>query len=125
MSSLEIGIASFPILLLLIFMRVPIGLAMLMCGIGGTWIIMGQPNAILARLKVETFSTFSSYTLSIIPLFLLMGQFATLGGMSQSLFRAANTWIGHRKGRCRHVGPWAPALVSAPSVAPRSPPRPP
>jgi len=98
LSNLEIGIVSFPILLLLIFMRVPIGLAMLMCGIGGTWIIMGSPNAILARLKVETFSTFSSYTLSIIPLFLLMGQFATLGGMSQSLFRAANTWIGHRKG---------------------------
>jgi C4-dicarboxylate transporter, DctM subunit len=98
LSNLEIGIVSFPILLLLIFLRIPIGLAMLMCGIGGTWIIMGHPNAILARLKVETFSTFSSYTLSIVPLFLLMGQFATLGGMSQSLFKAANTWIGHRKG---------------------------
>jgi C4-dicarboxylate transporter, DctM subunit len=97
-SSLEIAIWSFPVLLFLIFMRMPIGLAMLACGIFGTWIIMGSPNAILARLKQETFSTFSSYSLSIIPLFLLMGQFATLGGMSQSLFKAAETWIGHKKG---------------------------
>lgn len=98
MTNLEIGIASFPVLLLLIFLRIPIGLAMLMCGLGGTWILLGSPNAILARLKVETYSTFSSYSLSIIPLFLLMGQFATLGGMSQSLFKAAETWLGHRRG---------------------------
>jgi tripartite ATP-independent transporter DctM subunit len=97
-SSFELALWSFPILIGLIFLRVPIGLAMLACGIAGTWIIFGNPNAILSRLKLETYSTFSSYSLSIIPLFLLMGQFATLGGMSQSLFRAANTWLGHRKG---------------------------
>ena len=98
MSNLEIGILSFPVLLLLIFLRMPIGLAMLLCGLGGTLIITGNPNVILAKLKNETFSTFSSYSLSIIPLFLLMGQFATLGGMSQALFRAAESWLGHRKG---------------------------
>src|SRR5690606_23864197 len=53
---------------------------------------------ILAKLKGETYTTFSSYSLSIIPLFLLMGQFATLGGMSRSLFKAAETWLGHRRG---------------------------
>ena len=98
MSSLELGLYSFPVLLLLIFLRIPIGLAMLICGLTGTWLIMGSTTPILARLKGETYSTFSSYSLSIIPLFLLMGQFATLGGMSQSLFRAANAWLGHRKG---------------------------
>ncbi len=98
MSSLELGLYSFPLLLLLIFLRIPIGLAMLACGLVGTWIIMGSTAPILARLKGETYSTFSSYSLSIIPLFLLMGQFATLGGMSQSLFRASNAWLGHRKG---------------------------
>ncbi len=98
MSGFELALWSFPVLIGLIFLRVPIGLAMLACGIAGTWIIFGNPNAILSRLKLETYSTFSSYSLSIIPLFLLMGQFATLGGMSQSLFRAANTWLGHRKG---------------------------
>ncbi|MEO3386224.1 TRAP transporter large permease [Mesorhizobium sp. CAU 1741] len=98
MSGLELGLYSFPILLLLIFLRIPIGLAMLLCGLGGTWLIMGSPAPILARLKGETYSTFSSYSLSIIPLFLLMGQFASLGGMSQSLFKAANAFLGHRRG---------------------------
>ncbi|MDN2567062.1 TRAP transporter large permease [Aquibium sp. A9E412] len=98
MSNLELGIWSFPVLLVLIFLRLPIGLAMLICGIVGTWIITGSTVPVLAKLKNETYSTFSSYSLSIIPLFLLMGQFATLGGMSRALFRAAETWLGHRRG---------------------------
>lgn len=98
MSALEIGLWSFPVMLALIFLRLPIGLAMLLCGLGGTWILMGSSAPILARLKAETYSTFSSHSLSIIPLFLLMGQFAGLGGMSQSLFRAAAAWLGHRRG---------------------------
>jgi C4-dicarboxylate transporter DctM subunit len=98
LSNLEIGIWSFPILLLMIFVRLPIGLAMLLCGIVGTWLVTGTWNPILAKLKAETYSTFSNHSLSIIPLFLLMGQFAGLGGLSQSLFRAANAWIGHRRG---------------------------
>jgi C4-dicarboxylate transporter DctM subunit len=98
LSNLEIGIASFPVLLLLIFLRLPIGLAMLLVGLAGSWFVFGSTTPILAKLKSETYSTFSSYSLSIIPLFLLMGQFATLGGMSQSLFKAAETWLGHRRG---------------------------
>lgn len=98
MSDLEVGLVSFPILLLLIFLRLPIGLAMLLCGIVGMWIVTGSFSPILSKLKNETYSTFSSYSLSIIPLFLLMGQFATLGGMSRSLFKAAETWLGHRRG---------------------------
>ncbi|MCO5159013.1 MAG: TRAP transporter large permease [Aquamicrobium sp.] len=98
MSNLELGFWSFPALLALIFLRVPIGLAMLLCGLVGTWLVMGTTAPILSRLKVETYSTFSSYSLSIVPLFLLMGQFASLGGMSQSLFRAANAFLGHRRG---------------------------
>ena len=98
MTNLEAGIWSFPLLLLLIFLRLPIGLAMLLVGLGGTWFVFGNVTPILSKLKVETYSTFSSYSLSIIPLFLLMGQFAGLGGMSQSLFKAANAWMGHRRG---------------------------
>ena len=98
MSNLEIGIASFPVLLALIFLRIPIGLAMLLCGLIGMWLVTGSAVPILSKLKSETFSTFSSYSLSIIPLFLLMGQFASLGGMSRSLFKAAEAWLGHRRG---------------------------
>ena len=99
MSNLELGFYSFPILLGLIFLRAPIGLAMLLCGFGGWYFAMGgNPTPLLAKLKSETYTTFSSYSLSIIPLFLLMGQFATLSGMSQSLFRAGEAFLGHRRG---------------------------
>ncbi|RYH12201.1 TRAP transporter large permease [Tropicimonas sp. IMCC6043] len=98
MSMLELGYLSFPILLLMIFLRAPIGLAMMLCGIGGLYFAMGGPNMFLAKLKTETYSTFSSYSLTIIPMFLLMGQFATLSGMSTALFQAAESWLGHRKG---------------------------
>lgn len=98
MTLLELGFVSFPLLLLLIFLRAPIGLAMFLCGIGGLYFALGSPNIVLAKLKSETYSTFSSYSLSIIPMFLLMGQFAALSGMSSSLFKAAESWLGHRKG---------------------------
>ena len=99
MSRLELGMWSFAILLGMIFLRAPIGLAMLLVGFGGWYFAMnGNANPLLGKLKSETYTTFSSYSLTIIPLFLLMGQFATLSGMSSALFRAAESFIGHRKG---------------------------
>jgi len=98
LTNIDIALLSFPVLLLLIFLRIPIGLAMLIAGIGGSYFINGSFLMIFAQLKNLTWGTFSSYSLSIIPLFLLMGQFATLGGMSQALFKAAETWMGHKKG---------------------------
>ncbi len=98
MDMLTLGYLSFPVLLLMIFLRAPIGLAMFLCGIGGLYLSMGGPMMFMAKLKTETYTTFSSYSLSIIPMFLLMGQFATLSGMSSALFKAAESWVGHRKG---------------------------
>ena len=98
MTPLELGYLSFPVLLALIFLRAPIGLAMMLCGIGGLYLALGGTGVVLAKLKTETYTTFSSYSLSIIPMFLLMGQFATLSGMSQALFKAAESWLGHRRG---------------------------
>ena len=51
MSNLALGFLSFPFLLLLIFARAPIGLAMLLTGIGGLWLALGTPAVFLARLK--------------------------------------------------------------------------
>ena len=98
MSNVEIGLMAFPILLAIIFMRAPIGLAMLLVGVAGMWIITGSPNIIMSKFKSEVFSTFASHSLSIVPIFLLMGHLAGLGGMSQALFKAAEAWLGHRKG---------------------------
>ena len=67
-------------------------------GFVGLSIVTGAPDIPLAKMKSEVFTTFSSYSLSIVPMFLLMGYFATLGGMSQALFKAAEGWLGHRKG---------------------------
>ncbi len=98
MSSIQLALWSFPFLLLLIFIRVPIGLSMLLTGLGGAWLVYGDFAPILNQLKQVTYTTFSNYNLSVIPLFLLMGQFAALGGLSRALFKAAEAWIGHRKG---------------------------
>lgn len=98
MTNLEIGLTSFPVLLLMIFLRIPIGLSMFLVGLGGLYMVTGGTNMALAKLKTETYSTFSSYSLSIVPMFILMGHFATLGGMSQALFKAAEAFLGHRRG---------------------------
>jgi len=98
MTTIELAAWSFPILLGLIFLRVPIGLSMAVCGLVGAYFVYGNMAPILSQLKQVTYSTFSNYNLSVIPLFLLMGQFAALGGLSQALFKAAEAWIGHRKG---------------------------
>jgi tripartite ATP-independent transporter DctM subunit len=97
-TDLLIGLLSFPALLVLIFLRVPIGLAMFLTGIVGIVVVTGNVAIPLGRLKSETYTTFSSYSLTIVPMFLLMGHFATLGGMSTALFRAAEGFLGHRKG---------------------------
>jgi tripartite ATP-independent transporter DctM subunit len=98
MDPIWLATASFPVLLVLIFLRVPIGLSMLVVGLFGSWQVYGSAAPLLNQMKNLAYSQFSSHSLSIVPLFLLMGQFATLGGMSQALFKAAEAFIGHRKG---------------------------
>lgn len=84
-------------LLLLIALRVPIGAAMFATGAVGYWALVGDAG-LLNYLKRLLWARFSTYDLSVIPLFLLMGQFATAAGFSRTLFRAANTLMGHRQG---------------------------
>ncbi len=98
MTNFELALWSFPVLLIFVFLRMPIALAMIGVGVGGTYLVIGNPMMTLNQLKTLTYGTFSNYSFSIIPLFLLMGQFATLSGMSTSLFKAAESFLGHRKG---------------------------
>ena len=97
MSGLAIGGIGFAVLLLLLAIRIPIGVAMLSVGVVGYVSIAGS-SALLSYLKTETYWRFTNDDLSVVPLFLLMGQFAAKAGISQSLFRAANAWLGHRRG---------------------------
>ena len=98
MDGFTLSLIGFALMLVLIFLRMPIGVALFLTGFIGIWVILGRPNMMMAQLKSVTYETFSSYSLSIVPLFLLMGQFATKSGMSQSLFRAAADWLGHLRG---------------------------
>lgn len=97
MTGIEMGLVAFAVLLVLLAIRMPIGVAMLLVGIGG-YVVIRDWTPLLFYLKNNTFSQFSSYSLSIIPLFLLMGQFATKAGLSRALFQAAAAFLGHRRG---------------------------
>ena len=97
-SSFQIGLLSFPVLLTLIFLRIPLAAAMFFVGLTGTYLISGNTRMIDSQLKTFTYGNLTNYSLSIIPLFLLMSEFATRGGMSRSLFKAAEAFLGHRKG---------------------------
>src|SRR3546814_14084300 len=99
MSSLELGFWPFPVLLAMIFLPVPIGLAMLLVGFSGTWLVTGSWVPILAQLKSLTYDTFPCYSLSIVPLFLLMGPFATRGGPYPSPYKPAETSLGNPNDR--------------------------
>ena len=97
MSGLWIGAIGFAGLLVLMALRVPIAVAMIVSALAGyAWLAGLTP--LLAYLKTAPYALFSGYSLSVIPLFVLMGMFASEAGMSAALFRAADAWLGHRKG---------------------------
>ncbi len=97
MSGTGLGLAVFAGMLALMALRMPIGVAMMLAGGGGFAFIAGW-LPLIAQLKSSAYYLFSSYSLTVIPLFLLMGQFATRSGLSRGLFGAANAWLGHRPG---------------------------
>lgn len=87
----------FAALLGLIVLRCPVGLAMLLAGAGGYVWILDWPT-LVNYLKTTPYHLFASYTLSVIPLFVLMGALAERGGLARDLFAAANALVGHRRG---------------------------
>ena len=97
MDRFTLGIIAFPILFSLLAFRIPIGLSMLIVGCSGTILIAGW-LPILSQVKTSAWHLFSSYSLSVIPLFLLMGNFAGKAGMSEALFKFTGACLGHRKG---------------------------
>jgi len=97
MSDSEIGLTGFIALLWVLAVRVPIGVGMLAVGAIGYASIAGS-GALLNYLKTEMYWRYTSFDLSVVPLFILMGNFAEKAGLSQALFRAANVWIGHVRG---------------------------
>ncbi len=93
------GLLMFAALLLLLALRVHIGVAMFVIGAAG-FVAMNDFSwlPLLSALKNVAYARFSNYDLAVIPLFLLMGQFATHGGLSGALFRCVNNFVGHWRG---------------------------
>ncbi len=99
MSGISAGLLLFAVLLGLLALRVPIGIAMFSVGAGGyVWLTGGDWTPLLNSLKNLAYARLSNYDLIVIPLFLLMGQFATHGGLSRALFRFVSAFMGHWRG---------------------------
>jgi C4-dicarboxylate transporter DctM subunit len=97
MSPLTLALLLFVLMLVLMAARVPIAVAMFAAGFIG-YLLQAGWLPVAAHLKTYAYARFSSYDLSVIPLFLLMGQFATQGGLSRALFRFAAALLGNFRG---------------------------
>jgi C4-dicarboxylate transporter, DctM subunit len=97
MSTDLVAVVGFVSLFALMLLRVPVGMAMGLVGVAGFGYLAGGAPA----LKIVGHTTMRSVTdmnFAVVPLFLLMGSFATTSGMSRELFRAANAYLGHLRG---------------------------
>ena len=97
MSSLELGIVIFIAMMVAIALRMPIAIALFFGGAAGFAMIAGI-DPVLALLNEAPYSRVATYNLTVIPMFILMGQFASQGGISQALYRSARAWMGHYRG---------------------------
>ena len=96
MSDMQIGIAGFIVLFALLLLRMPVGLAMMLVGFVGTLLI--KPVAALPVLAGEAFNTSTLYSMSMLPMFVLMGNMAGATGLSRDLYDAAHAWMGRFRG---------------------------
>jgi len=91
------SLVGFAVLFGLILLRMPIGFAMALVGTVGFALMVGWGPA-FAMLGQNTFEAGFSYTLSVLPLFILMGNLVTRAGISHELYQAAYAFLGHRRG---------------------------
>jgi C4-dicarboxylate transporter, DctM subunit len=97
MSGLGIAMLGFGAMLVLIGLRMPVGLAMLVTGSLG-YIHLAGWTTFLNYMKSTPYHLFANYTLSVIPLFIMMGMFAERSGLARDLFVAARAVVGHLRG---------------------------
>lgn len=97
MSPLLLTLMIFAIMLLLMALRTPIAIAMFLAGATG-YITQAGWQPLASFLNTQAFARFASYDLSVIPLFILMGHFATQGGISRALFGFASAIMGRFRG---------------------------
>ena len=92
-----VAVAGFVVLFALMLLRVPVGMAMGLVGVTGYGMLVGAGPA-LKLVGQTSMRTVTDYTFGVIPMFILMGAFVSVSGVSRELFRAANTLLGHLRG---------------------------
>ncbi len=97
LSTDAVAILGFVVLFVLMLLRVPVGMAMGLVGVVGYSYIAGTGPA-LKLVGQTSMRTVTDYTFGVIPMFMLMGAFVSVSGVSRELFRAANAFIGHLRG---------------------------
>jgi tripartite ATP-independent transporter DctM subunit len=96
-SGFSIAVTGFAVMLALMALRLPIGLAMMLVG-GVGYVQLNGLDPFLNYIRTTPYQIFANYTLSVIPLFVLMGAFAERSGLAGDLFKAASALVGHRRG---------------------------
>ena len=97
MSPEIIGILCIGFMIFLFLLGMPVALAMMLVGLIGFLTLSGLEST-LTLLAYDIFDTFSAYTLSVIPMFILMGSFAYASGISERLYKANHVWLGSFRG---------------------------
>lgn len=92
------GLLGMLSLFVLLFLGMPIGFGMALIGFFGMSVIHGAAKPALAMLGLGPFDTASNYMLTVVPLFIIMGEYAYYSGISEDLFETANKWLGRLPG---------------------------
>ncbi|MDQ8729290.1 TRAP transporter large permease [Bradyrhizobium sp. LHD-71] len=108
------GVIVFAALTFLLIIGTHIGIALGLAGLLGMYLVIG-PDAALAQLATVPFSTTNSFTLAVIPLFILMGAFATQANLTRDLYQAAYSWLGRLPGGLAIATTFASAAFGAAS----------
>jgi C4-dicarboxylate transporter DctM subunit len=97
MSTVTVGIVGIVVLLIMFLLRMPIAFSMALVGFAG-FAYLSTTGAALGLLGRDIFDSFTSYPLSVIPMFILMGSFAFAAGISRRLYATAYNWVGQLRG---------------------------
>ena len=119
MSGLAVGLLGMALLIFLMALRVPVAFAMMVAGIVGIG-LLNSWSAAFSTLFTESWGTLTYVELTVIPLFVLMGNIASASGMSRDLYNTAYAWIGYFRGGLAHatiLGCTGFAALSGSSVA--------
>jgi len=97
MSPVHVGIFGVVFLVVILFSRLPVAFRMALVGLLGFGYLV-SPSAALNIIVKDFYTVFSSYDLTVVPLFVFMGQILFYSGISRKLYDAAFVWLGHYKG---------------------------